>query len=127
MKSLNAIKRWTSVIKYKVSNKLYSKSKCRGFLWKNLTFRVFTRIKFSLNNLYVLRNLQKAETLIRQQLEIKETPDLYCSLGEVTKEVEYFQKAIDLSKGRSARAYRMLAKFQFSKEQVISLKNDTNS
>ena len=71
-----------------------------------------------------LKNLQKAEALIRQQLEIKETPDLYCSLGEVTKEVEYFQKAIDLSKGRSARAYRMLAKFQFSKEEVISLKND---
>jgi hypothetical protein len=42
----------------------------------------------------------------------------------VKKEVEYFQNAIDLSKGRSARAYRMLAKFQFSKEQVISLKND---
>jgi len=77
--------------------------------------------------LYALRNLQKAEALIRQQLEIKETPDLYCSLGEVTKQVEYFQRAIDLSKGRSARAYRMLAKFQFSKEQVISLKNDTNS
>ena len=56
--------------------------------------------------------------MIRQQLELKETPDLYCSLGEVTKEVEHFKKAIELSKGKSARAYRMLAKFQFSKEQV---------
>jgi hypothetical protein len=51
-------------------------------------------------------------------LAIKETPDLYCSLGEVTKDIQYFIKAIELSKGKSARAYRMLAKFQFHKEQV---------
>ena len=51
-------------------------------------------------------------------MAIKETPDLYCSLGEVTKDIQYFIKAIELSKGKSARAYRMLAKFQFHKEQV---------
>lgn len=61
---------------------------------------------------------EKAEQIIRQQLEIKETPDLYCSLGEVTRELDYFHKAIELSKGKSARAYRMLAKLHFSKEQV---------
>ena len=69
---------------------------------------VFLKIKLKL----------KAESLIRQQLAIKETPDLYCSLGEVTKDIQYFIKAIELSKGKSARAYRMLAKFQFHKEQV---------
>jgi hypothetical protein len=56
--------------------------------------------------------------LIRERLAVKETPDLYCSLGEVTKDTQYFEKAIGLSKGRSARAYRMLAKYHFSKEMV---------
>jgi hypothetical protein len=51
-------------------------------------------------------------------LNIKETADLYCSLGEVTRDIQYFEKAIELSKGKSARAYRMLAKYQFSKEKV---------
>jgi len=64
---------------------------------------------------------KKAEQVIRQQLEIRETPDLYCSLGEVTKDIQYFEKAIEISKGRSARAFRMLAKYQFSKEQVRAL------
>jgi tetratricopeptide (TPR) repeat protein len=63
----------------------------------------------------------KAEQLIRQQLAVKETAELYCSLGEVTREFEHFHKAVEISKGRSARAYRMLAKLHFSKEQVIFL------
>jgi hypothetical protein len=53
-----------------------------------------------------------------QQLKIKETADLYCSLGEVTKNYNHFQKAIEISKGRSAKAYRMLAKNKFLKEEV---------
>jgi hypothetical protein len=57
--------------------------------------------------------------LIRERLAIRETPDLYCSLGEVTRDIQYFEKAIELSKGKSARAYRMLAKYQFSKEKVL--------
>jgi hypothetical protein len=57
--------------------------------------------------------------LIRKQLEIKETADLYCTLGEVTRESLYYEKAIELSKGKSARAYRMLAKYFFSLEKVI--------
>ena len=64
---------------------------------------------------------KKAEQVIRQQLEIRETPDLYCSLGEVTKDIQCFEKAIEISKGRSARAFRMLAKYQFSKEQVRAI------
>lgn len=60
--------------------------------------------------------------MIRQQLAIKETSDLYCSLGEVTKDFEYFHKAIELSKGRSARAYRVLAKHYFAKGQVCGEK-----
>jgi hypothetical protein len=65
----------------------------------------------------------KAEQLIRQQLSIKETPDLYCSLGEVTRTFEPYHKAIELSKGKSARAYRMMAKLHFSKDQVGKIKS----
>ena len=54
-------------------------------------------------------------------MSIKETPDLYCSLGEATRDTQHFVKAIELSKGKSARAYRMLAKYQFSKEQVKNI------
>lgn len=65
---------------------------------------------------------KKAEELIREQLKIKETPDLYCSLGEVTKDLQYFHKAIEISKGRSARAYRVLAKHLFFLERVFFFK-----
>jgi hypothetical protein len=51
-------------------------------------------------------------------LEIKESADLYCTLGEVTRESSHYENAIEFSKGKSARAYRMLAKHFFSKEQV---------
>ncbi len=59
----------------------------------------------------------QAEALIRERLAIKETPDLYCSLGEVTNEVEHFEKAIELSKGKSANAFRMLAKHKFARQE----------
>ena len=63
----------------------------------------------------------KAEAVIRQQLAVKETPDLYCSLGEVTRDRSYFEKAVEISKGRSARAFRMLAKLHFAKEEASDL------
>jgi hypothetical protein len=61
---------------------------------------------------------QKAETIIRQELNKKETPDLYCSLAEATRDPEYYHKAIAISNGKSAKAYRMLAKHLFAKENV---------
>ena len=57
--------------------------------------------------------------MIRKLLELKETADLYCSLGEVTRESSNYEKAIEISIGKSARAYRMLAKHFFSLEKVI--------
>jgi hypothetical protein len=49
---------------------------------------------------------------------LKETAELYCYLAEVTRDTSYFSKAIEISNGKSAKAYRLLGKHQFSKEQV---------
>lgn len=87
----------------------------------NSSLEIYTNLKMwddAIKCLITLDKRDQAEQMIRKQLSIKETPDLYCSLGEVTRDLNYFYKAIQISKGKSARAYRVLAKYLFYFEKV---------
>ncbi|XP_064623663.1 tetratricopeptide repeat protein 27-like [Lineus longissimus] len=54
----------------------------------------------------VLGRREKAEKVIREQLAIKETADLYCYLGDVTHDLQHYEKAWEMSKRRSSRAQK---------------------
>eukprot|EP01117_Protostelium_nocturnum_P015200 TRINITY_DN5862_c0_g1_i2.p1 TRINITY_DN5862_c0_g1~~TRINITY_DN5862_c0_g1_i2.p1 ORF type:complete len:850 (+),score=321.86 TRINITY_DN5862_c0_g1_i2:69-2552(+) len=53
---------------------------------------------------------QKAESVIREQLSIKETPLLWCVLGDVTGEESCYEKSWELSGKHFARAKRAQAR-----------------
>ncbi|KAF8768454.1 tetratricopeptide repeat protein 27-like [Argiope bruennichi] len=57
-----------------------------------------------------------AETLLRNQLKVKETPLLYSLLGDVLDDPEMYHKADELAKGKNARCQRSLAYYYFKRK-----------
>ncbi|KAK6591074.1 3x TPR domain-containing [Cryptosporidium xiaoi] len=77
----------------------------------------------------------EAIELVEKQLRIRETPRLYCSLGDLTQNIEYYEKSWNLSRHRFARAQRSLGNYYFKKNEYenaleayikASLVNSTN-
>ena len=58
--------------------------------------------------LLITHSLYKGAEVIRNMLEQKETARLWCLLGDATDDIAHYQRALDLSKGKSARAHRSL-------------------
>ena len=50
----------------------------------------------------------KAAETIQARLAEKETPRLWCLLGDATDDLDCYYKALELSKDKSARAYRSI-------------------
>ncbi|KAH9519559.1 Tetratricopeptide repeat domain 27, partial [Bulinus truncatus] len=59
----------------------------------------------------------RAETTIREQLAIEETPSLLCYLGDITRDIQHYQHAWELSNHKNARAMRCIGYVYFHEEK----------
>eukprot|EP01112_Ceratiomyxa_fruticulosa_P016222 TRINITY_DN4866_c0_g1_i1.p1 TRINITY_DN4866_c0_g1~~TRINITY_DN4866_c0_g1_i1.p1 ORF type:complete len:867 (-),score=209.56 TRINITY_DN4866_c0_g1_i1:264-2864(-) len=62
---------------------------------------------------------KKAEEIVRKQLEIAPTPELWCILGDLTQEDSHYVTAWEMSKHRYARAKRSLGRSAFNKKEHL--------
>jgi tetratricopeptide (TPR) repeat protein len=60
----------------------------------------------------------KAEEIVRERLEIAETPRMWMALGDLTNDPSHYNKAIELSNGRFSHAYISLGKYHFDKGEL---------
>mmetsp|Transcript_15750 Transcript_15750/g.37220 ORF Transcript_15750/g.37220 Transcript_15750/m.37220 type:complete len:573 (-) Transcript_15750:34-1752(-) len=61
---------------------------------------------------------QKAEQIVRVQLSKNETPRMWTALGDLTGDIQYYDKAIEVSNRRFARAFIALAQHYFDKKDL---------
>ncbi|XP_048737293.2 tetratricopeptide repeat protein 27-like [Ostrea edulis] len=64
-----------------------------------------------------LGKMEKAEMIIRDQLAIQETPNLWCFLGDVTRDINHYIKAWEMSGHRHARSQRCMGYLYMAQEQ----------
>lgn len=66
----------------------------------------------------VMQKKEQAEALVRELLETRgETPELLIALGDLTLNVEYYQRAWEVSKHRSAKAQSSMGMLYFVRNQ----------
>eukprot|EP00934_Nitzschia_sp_Nitz4_P002276 Nitzschia sp. Nitz4//scaffold19_size178191//150805//153585//NITZ4_002008-RA/size178191-processed-gene-0.32-mRNA-1//1//CDS//3329540774//2276//frame0 len=61
---------------------------------------------------------KRAEEIVRERLQVSETPRMWTALGDISGEPEHFEKAITLSRGRFSQAYISLGKYYFDKGEL---------
>lgn len=62
--------------------------------------------------------VSKAEQIVREQLDLHETPRMWTALGSLKNDPECFEKAIELSNGRFSNAFVSLAEFYFERGEI---------
>lgn len=86
---------------------------------------IYERLELWEDNIVALQQIgryEAAEKLTRKLLEEKETPKLYCILGDVTTDISHYHKAWELSDQHYGRAMRSLGYHHFNlKDYDISL------
>lgn len=60
-----------------------------------------------------LQMRQRSAELVRAQLEKRETPKLWCMLGDATDNIQHYEKAWELSNHKSGRAQRSLGNYYY--------------
>lgn len=88
-------------------------------LFKN-ALELYHRIEFwegEIKCLCAIQQTDRAEKLIRQELEKEATPYLYCLLGDVTDDIQNYELAWNLSKGRFARAKKSIGTHYYTRKE----------
>ncbi|CAB9523205.1 repeat protein 27 [Seminavis robusta] len=63
---------------------------------------------------------EKAKELVRERLSIQETPRMWAALGDLTQDPQYWEKAIELSRGRFYSAFIALGAYAFDTEHDMA-------
>jgi tetratricopeptide (TPR) repeat protein len=66
---------------------------------------------------------KRAEEIVRERLQIQETPRMWMVLGDLTEDPSHYEKAIELSRGRFAQAYVNLGKYHFDRGDLSTAKD----
>ena len=78
----------------------------------------------------ILEKPKKAQEIVRQRLDIAPTPFMWCCLGDLTKDIECYSTAWELSGKRYARAKRSLGRYYFEhgqmEEAIVHLEQSTS-
>ena len=63
---------------------------------------------------------KKAEEVVRKRLKESETPRMWAALGDITKDISYYERALKVSKGKYSGAYVALGQYYSEKGDLAN-------